>query len=95
MGFITGYRNYLKEVQSRTTAEKTAGRNADAAVEIVSAAMAERYLKLISAGGSDYPYDLVKAAGVDLATPEPYDALVKRMNRIMDEIEKILARKKM
>ena len=43
MGFITGYRNYLKEVQSRTTAEKTAGRNADAAVENVSAAMAERY----------------------------------------------------
>ena len=55
----------------------------------------ERYLKLISAGGSDYPYELVKAAGVDLATPEPYDALVKRMNRIMDEIEKILARKKL
>ena len=54
----------------------------------------ERYLRLISAGGSDYPYDLVKAAGVDLATPAPYDALVKRMNRIMDEIEKILARRK-
>ncbi|MBV9360774.1 MAG: oligoendopeptidase F [Betaproteobacteria bacterium] len=54
----------------------------------------ERYLKLISSGGSDYPYDLVKAAGVDLATPAPYDALVKRMNRIMDEIEKILARQK-
>src|SRR5439155_46645 len=29
----------------------------------------ERYLKLISAGGSDYPYELVKAAGVDLASP--------------------------
>ena len=54
----------------------------------------ERYLKLISSGGSDYPYDLVKTAGVDLATPAPYDALVKRMNRIMDDIEKILARKK-
>ena len=54
----------------------------------------ERYLKLLSSGGSDYPYDLVKAAGVDLAMPAPYDALVKRMNRIMDEIEKILARKK-
>jgi oligoendopeptidase F len=54
----------------------------------------ERYLKMISSGGSDYPYDLVKAAGVDLATPEPYNALVKRMNRIMDEIEAILARKK-
>jgi len=54
----------------------------------------ERYLKLISSGGSDYPYDLVKTAGVDLATPAPYDALVKRMNRIMDDIEKILARRK-
>ena len=54
----------------------------------------ERYLKLISSGGSDYPYELVKAAGVDLATPEPYNALVKRMNRIMDEIEAILARRK-
>ena len=53
----------------------------------------ESYLKLISAGGSDYPYELVKAAGVDLATREPYDAIVARMNRIMDEIEAILAKR--
>jgi oligoendopeptidase F len=53
----------------------------------------ERYLKLLSAGSSDYPYDLVKAAGVDLATPEPYRAVATRMNRIMDEIEAIQARK--
>jgi oligoendopeptidase F len=53
----------------------------------------ERYLKLISSGGSGYPYELVKAAGVDLATREPYDAIVARMNRIMDEIEAILARR--
>ncbi len=53
----------------------------------------ERYLKMLSAGGSDYPYELVKAAGVDLATPAPYRALVARMNRIMDEIEAILAKR--
>lgn len=53
----------------------------------------ERYLKLLSAGGSDYPYELVKAAGVDLATREPYDAIAARMNRIMDEIEAILAKR--
>ncbi|HUP30338.1 MAG TPA: oligoendopeptidase F, partial [Usitatibacter sp.] len=47
----------------------------------------ERYLKLISAGGSDYPYELVKAAGVDMATRAPYDAVATRMNRIMDEME--------
>ena len=53
----------------------------------------ERYLGLLKAGASDYPYELVKKAGVDLATPAPYEALVARMNRIMDEIEAILARK--
>jgi oligoendopeptidase F len=53
----------------------------------------ERYLKLLSAGASDYPYELVKAAGVDLASPTPYRAVVARMNRIMDEIEAIQARR--
>ena len=54
----------------------------------------ERYLDLLRAGGSDYPYELVKTAGVDLATPAPYQALVARMNAIMDEIEAILAKRK-
>jgi oligoendopeptidase F len=53
----------------------------------------ERYLKLLGSGGSDYPYDLVKAAGVDLASPAPYQAVAVRMNRIMDEIEAIQARR--
>ena len=53
----------------------------------------ERYLGLLRAGGSADPYDLVKAAGVDLASPAPYQSLVARMNRVMDEIEAILARK--
>jgi oligoendopeptidase F len=53
----------------------------------------ERYLNLLKSGGSDYPYELVKKAGVDLATAAPYEALVTRMNRIMDEMEAILARK--
>jgi oligoendopeptidase F len=51
-----------------------------------------RYLDLLKAGGSGYPYELVKKAGVDLATPAPYQALAARMNSIMDEIEAILAR---
>jgi oligoendopeptidase F len=53
----------------------------------------ERYLKLLSAGGSDYPYELVKEAGVDLASSAPYRAVVARMNRIMDDIEAIQARR--
>ena len=53
-----------------------------------------RYMTLLRAGSSDYPYELVKAAGVDLATAAPYQSLVARMNRIMDEIEVILAKRR-
>jgi oligoendopeptidase F len=47
----------------------------------------ERFLTLLKAGGSDYPYELYKRAGVDMASPAPYRALVARMNRLMDEID--------
>jgi oligoendopeptidase F len=47
----------------------------------------ERFLKLLRAGGSDYPYELYKGAGIDMATAAPYQALAARMNRLMDEIE--------
>lgn len=52
----------------------------------------ETYLNLLKAGGSDYPYELLKKAGVDMATPEPYRAVFTRMNSIMDQIEGILDR---
>jgi oligoendopeptidase F len=53
----------------------------------------ERYLGVLRAGGSQDPYMLVKNAGVDLASPAPYQALVARMNKIMDEIEALLAKR--
>ncbi|HEY3731698.1 MAG TPA: M3 family oligoendopeptidase [Steroidobacteraceae bacterium] len=49
----------------------------------------ERFLTLLRAGGSDYPYELYKRAGIDMATPAPYQALMARMNRIMDQIEEL------
>jgi len=57
------------------------------------AGAARRVLDLLRAGGSADPYDLVKAAGVDLAGEAPYQALIARMNRLMDEIEAIEARR--
>jgi oligoendopeptidase F len=53
----------------------------------------KRFIALLSAGGSDYAYNLYKTAGIDMATPVPYRALDARMNRIMDEMEKLLAAK--
>ena len=54
----------------------------------------DRYLNLLKAGASKYPHDLLLDAGVDLTTPRPYRAMVARMNRVMDEIETILERRR-
>lgn len=54
----------------------------------------DRYLAMLKAGGSKYPVDLLKAAGVDPTTSAPFDAAMREMNRVMDEMEVILARQK-
>ncbi len=54
----------------------------------------DKYLNILKAGGSVYPYELVKSAGVDMATPAPYLAVFARMNKIMDEIEAIQNKRK-
>jgi oligoendopeptidase F len=58
------------------------------------AAATKRYLTFISSGGSKYPIDLLKDAGVDMTTDEPLDLTVKKMNEVMDEMEALLAKKK-
>jgi len=57
-------------------------------------AATKRYLAFLSAGGSKYPIDLLKDAGVDMTTDEPLDLTIKAMNRVMDEMDAILARRK-
>ena len=46
-----------------------------------------RYLDMLRSGGSDDPYLIVKKAGLDMATPAPYRALVSRMARLTDELD--------
>ncbi len=53
----------------------------------------ERYITFLSSGGSDYPIELLKIAGVDMTSSEPFDKAIESMNKVMDEIEKILDKK--
>ncbi|HPA80219.1 MAG TPA: M3 family metallopeptidase, partial [Thermoanaerobaculales bacterium] len=54
---------------------------------------AERYLEFLASGGSDYPVEQLKRAGVDLTTPVPFATAIQAVNRAMDEIERLLAAK--
>ncbi|GGP18212.1 oligoendopeptidase F [Silvimonas iriomotensis] len=56
-------------------------------------ALRDRYFTMLKSGGSADPYQIVKRAGVDLASPEPYRAVIRRMNKAMDEIEALTAQK--
>jgi len=49
---------------------------------------------LLSAGGSDYPLALLQQAGVDMTTSGPFERTIKKMNRVMDEMEDIMGRMK-
>jgi oligoendopeptidase F len=51
----------------------------------------KRYLTFLGSGGSKYPIDLLKDAGVDMTTDEPLDLTMRKMKRVMDEMDKLLA----
>jgi len=53
----------------------------------------DTYLKLLASGGSMPPYQALKNAGLDMASPAPYQALIKRMDTLMDQMEALLAAK--
>ena len=50
----------------------------------------DAYLNMLRAGGSDDPHALLVAAGVDMTTAAPYEAVFRKLNSVMDQIEAIL-----
>ena len=71
----------------------TASEALAAKVKAGDAGATKRYLAFLNAGGSKYPIDLLKDAGVDMTTDEPLDLTMKAMTRVMDEMETLLAKR--
>ncbi|WP_313122381.1 oligoendopeptidase F [Exiguobacterium sp.] len=52
----------------------------------------ERYINnFLKAGSSDYPIEVLKAAGVDMTTKAPVEAALRQFERVLDEFEALLA----
>ncbi|WP_286948459.1 oligoendopeptidase F [Exiguobacterium sp. UBA4551] len=52
----------------------------------------ERYINnFLKAGSSDYPIEVLKAAGVDMTTKAPVEAALRQFERVLDEFESLLA----
>ncbi|HUF37412.1 MAG TPA: oligoendopeptidase F [Anaerolineales bacterium] len=50
-------------------------------------AAAARYLDFLKAGGSMYPIDALKRAGVDLESPEPVEQAFETLRQVVDRLE--------
>jgi oligoendopeptidase F len=47
----------------------------------------ERYLNLLKAGGSDYPMEELKSAGVDLTEPQTVNAVIAQFDKLVTQLE--------
>lgn len=50
----------------------------------------DNYLKMLKSGGSRYPIDEVKIAGVDLTKKEAFSAVTGRRKELVEELDKLL-----
>ncbi|MBB6715918.1 oligoendopeptidase F [Clostridium gasigenes] len=48
----------------------------------------EKYVTFLKSGGSNYPIEILKKAGVDMTTSRPVEATIERFNELLDMIEK-------
>lgn len=53
------------------------------------ASAVDRYLGFLKKGGSDYPLDLLKSAGVDMASPAPVQEGLDLFARLLDQMEEL------
>lgn len=52
---------------------------------------ADAYLSFLKAGGSDYPLDVLKEAGVDLSSPEPVEETFDVLAGLVDRLEGLVS----
>ncbi|NWG28886.1 MAG: oligoendopeptidase F [Ignavibacteriaceae bacterium] len=50
----------------------------------------DAYYNILKGGGSKYPTALIKDAGIDPMSPEPVALTMRKMNKVMDQMEEIL-----
>jgi oligoendopeptidase F len=53
----------------------------------------DHYLLFLNGGGSLFPIDLLKLAGVDMSTPEPVEATLRKFDSLVSELETHLTQK--
>ena len=49
-----------------------------------------RYLQFLKSGGSKYPLELLRDAGVDMAKPQPVESALQVFSQLVDKLDRVL-----
>ncbi len=52
----------------------------------------QRYIGFLKSGGSDYPLNILKNAGVDMSTPQPVELTLNKFSSMLDELENLITK---
>ena len=66
---------------------------ADEAIRIGGAPAAESYLAFLKSGGSIYPLDALKLAGVDMTTPAPVERAFGVLAGYVERLEELVGKR--
>ncbi len=50
----------------------------------------ENYMQFLQSGGSDYPIEILKKAGVDMSSPEPVEEAMQLFDSLVIQMEELL-----
>lgn len=59
-------------------------------IRTLGAPAIEDYMKFLRAGSSDHPIELLRIAGVDMASPQAVAETVEEFETTLEELEKLL-----
>lgn len=58
--------------------------------QVIQSGDASDYIEFLKSGGSRFPIETLKAAGVDMSTPEPVESALRLFARRVEELESLL-----
>ena len=50
----------------------------------------EKYINMLKEGGDDYPIEIIKRAGVDLTSEQPFVNVCKKLESLIKQLKELL-----
>lgn len=87
--FYRGYYVYTYATSYAAAVALARDIRAEAAGDPAKRGTTERYLAYLKSGSSKHPVELLKDAGVDMASPQPIESCIQYFSELVDELDRL------